>query len=97
MNEKMFKNSNEFDAIFQKCLNRKNITISWIQKHFKMSFQKATILYQEAKAYDDELFLHSTKYELSFLEEPPTPARAMEMFNISYPLAKRVIENFMED
>ena len=96
MNFDKLKTSNEFDDLLKECLKKKRLSVSWIQKQLKVSFKVAVSLYEEAKNYNDEIFMHNALYELSFEEEPPTPARIMEEFNVSYSLAKKIFDNYME-
>lgn len=97
MNFREFKNSNEFDEILKQCLNEKTLKISWIQKQFNLSYQKAKLIYEEANNFDDEIFMHNALYELSFEEEPPTIARIMGKFKVSYLLAEKIYEFYMEN
>lgn len=90
------KTSNAFDELLKECLKKKRLSVSWIQKQFKASFQMANALYEEVKKYNDEVFVHNALYELSFEEEPPTIARIMNIFNISFLLAKKIFDNYME-
>lgn len=97
MDLNQFRNSNEFDELLKKCIDQKKLSVSWIQKSFHMSFQKAKILYQEAKCYNDEVFFHNALYELSFMEEPPTIARIMNTFGVSFLLASKIFDFYMEN
>ena len=97
MNEIQFKRSDEFDAYLKQCIARKKVSISWIQKRFKLSFQKAKCVYEEALNFNDEVFLHNALYELSFMDEPPTIARIMGLFHVSYLLANKIFEFYMEN
>ena len=97
MDLKQFRNSNEFDEFLKECIEQKKLSISWIQKHFHLSFQKASILYKEAMCYNDEVFFHNVMYELSFIEEPPTIARIMGTFGVSFLLASKIFDFYMEN
>lgn len=97
MKLKDFKNSDGYDAMFLECIHLDKQTITYIRKRFNLSYQKAKILYEEAKKYNDEVFFHGALYELSFMEEPPTVARIMRDFNVSYLLAKKVFEFYTEN
>lgn len=97
MNEKAFKLSDEFDELLKKCLAKNNLSVSWIQKELGLSFPKAAVLYQEAKNYNDEVFLHNALYELSFLDEPVTITRIMNFFDVSYLLAQRIYGFYQEN
>ena len=90
------KSTNEFDELLKECLKKKRLSVSWIQKQFKVSFQMAMALYEETNNYNDEVFMHNALYELSFEEEPPTIARIMNSFNVSFLLAKKIFDNYME-
>ena len=76
---------------------RKRLSVSWIQKQLKASFQVAAILYEETKNYNDEVFMHNALYELSFEEEPPTIARIMNKFDVSFLLADKIFQFYMEN
>ena len=97
MNINNLKTSNEFDALLKECLKQKRLSLSWIQKELKVSFQMADLLYEEARNYNDEVFMHSALYELSFEEEPPTIARIMDRFDVSYLLAEKILEFYLEN
>ena len=97
MNKNEFRVSKEFDAYFLKLINLKNPSISWMQKEWGLSFQKAKTLYEELERYSDEVFFHNAMYELSFEEEPPTIARIMNKFDASYFLAEKIFEFYMEN
>ena len=96
MKKNEFKNSDEFDAIFKRLINLKNPSVAKIQTRWKLSFKKAKVLYEEISNYHDEVFIHNVIYELSFCEEPPTIARIMREFNVSYPFAEILLEKYLE-
>lgn len=96
MDYSKLKNSNEFDELLKDCLKKKRLSVSWIQKQLKVSFQIAAVLFEETNNYNDEVFIHNALYELSFEEEPPTIARIMNNFNVSFLLAKKIFDNYME-
>ena len=88
--------SNEFDAIFKAIINLQNISVAALQTKWNLSFQKAKLLYEEWLRYKDEVFIHNVLYELSFENEPPTIARIMGGFHISYLLAEKIFQMYME-
>ena len=92
-----FKNSNEFDAILRECVAQVKLTREWIEKKWNLSKSKSNQLYEEAKKYNDEVFFHGVLYELSFVDEPPTVARIMQEFDVSYLLAQKLFEFYMEN
>ena len=96
MKKNEFKNSNEFDAIFKLLINLKNPSVAKIQTRWKLSFQKAKELYEEVSNHHNEAFIHSVIYELSFWEEPPTVARIMREFNVSYSFAQKLLDIYLE-
>ena len=96
MKKNEFKNSNEFDAIFKQLINLKKPSMVMIQRKWKLSFQKAKELYEEVSNYHNEVFIHSVIYELSFWEEPPTVARIMREFNVSYSFAQKLLDIYLE-
>ena len=91
------KARNEFDDLLKECLKKKRLSVSWIQKQLKASFKVAASLYEEAKNYSDEIFIHNALYELSFEEEPPTVVRIMNKFAVSYLLADKIFKFYMEN
>ena len=91
------KASNEFDELLKECLKKKRLSVAWIQKQLKVSFQVAATLYGEAKNYNNEVFMHNALYELSFEDEPPTIARIMDKFDVSFLLADKIFEFYMEN
>ena len=97
MNFDKLKTSDEFDELLEKCLKKKRLTISWIQEELKVSLKMATMLYEDASNYQDEVFMHNALYELSFEEEPITIIRIMNKFNVSYTLAKKIYEFYLEN
>ena len=97
MKIKDFKNSDGYDAMLLECIHQENATITWIKKRWHLSYQKAKTLYEETKKYHDEVFYHRALYELSFMEEPPTVARIMREFDVSYLLAQKVFEFYLEN
>lgn len=97
MKLKDFKTSDAFESILAECLGKKNLSLAWIQKKWKLSFQKAKMLYEEVKHFDDEVFFHGCLYELSFMKEPPTVARIMVEFDVGYLLAKKIFEFYTEN
>ena len=92
-----FRSSKEFDNLLKQCIDQKKLSVSWIQRHFRLSFQKAGLLFQEAERYNDEVFFHNALYELSFMEEPPTIARIMDVFGVSFLLASKIFDFYMEN
>ena len=96
MDYSKLKNSNEFDELLKECLKKKRLSVSWIQKQLKVSFQMAMALFEETNNYNDEIFMHNALYELCFEEEPPTIPRIMNIFNVSFLLAKKIFDNYME-
>lgn len=71
-------------------------SISQIQKDNGIGFKMAGAIYQEWLNYHDEVFWHNCIYEMSFMEEPPTPGRIMSAFNVSYYFAKKLFDRFIE-
>ena len=97
MNKIEFKNTDEFDHLLTICLKEKILNVADIMERFKLSKKKAAMIYQEVVWFDDEVFLHGTLYRLYFLEIIPTAARIMSYFNVSYLLAKRIYDFYMEN
>ena len=97
MDKKQYIRSNEFDEYFKKLITIENPSMSWMQKNWNLSFQKAKLLFEELQRYNDEVFFHNALYELSFEEEPPTIARIMGKFDVSYILAEKIFEFYMEN
>ena len=96
MKENEFINSSEYDTIFKQLINLKKPSVAIIQRKWKLSFQKAKELYEEVSNYHNEVFIHSVIYELSFWEEPPTVARIMREFNVSYSFAQKLLDIYLE-
>ena len=92
-----FKNSNEFDAMLRICIMQEKLSTEWIKKKWNLSKSKAKQLYEEADRFNDEVFFHGVLYELSFMDEPPTVARIMQEFDVSYLLAQKLFEFYMEN
>ena len=97
MKLKDFKTSDAFESMLAECLGKKDLSLAWIQKKWKLPFQKSKMLYEEAKHFDDEVFFHGCLYELSLMKEPPTVARIMVKFDVGYLLAKKIFEFYMEN
>lgn len=68
-----------------------------IQKRWGLSFQQVEVLFEELQFYHSDIFLMNALAELTKEEEPPTIARIMNKFNVSYYLAKKIFESYMED
>lgn len=96
MTEIEFKNSGEYDTIFKQLINLKKPSMAIIQRKWNLSFKKAKTIYEEVSNYHDEVYIHGVIYELSFWEEPPTVARIMREFNVSYPFAEMLLEKYLE-
>ena len=92
-----FKNSDVFDTMLLECVAQEKLTTKWIERRWKLPKSEVNCLYEEAKKYNDEVFFHGALYELSFMDEPPTVARIMATFNVSYLLAKKVFEFYIEN
>ena len=97
MNENEFLKSAEFDTLFKELINLKSPSMARIQKKKNLSFQQAKTLYEEYLRYNDEVFMHNALYELSFEDEPPTIARIMNKFDVSYYLAEKIFDYYMEN
>ena len=89
--------SDDFDNVFKELINLQDVSVSMIQSRWKKSFYQAKILYEEWCYYNDEVYIHNILYELSFEDEPPTIARIMGRFRVSYRLAEKVFQIYMED
>jgi len=97
MDKNSFRKSLEFDDIFKELINLQNPSMSWIQKNWNLSFQKTMALYVELRLYNDDEFLQNALYELRHEYEPPTICRIMGKFHISYYLAGKLFQMYMED
>ena len=97
MNKNEFIRSSIIDKILEPLLEHKHADPKMIEKMYQVPRWQSLILCQEYENYHDEVFLHNCLYELSFEEEPPTIARIMRKFNVSYTLAKRIYEFYMEN
>ena len=97
MNKLAFKLTNEFDNYLRECFERKEVTLKWIKKHFKLSLEEAKVVHEENLRFEDDVFLHNTLYELSFMEETPTIGRIISKFEVSYLLAKHIYDFYMEN
>ena len=86
----------EYEEIIAHFIERKRLTVSEIQKKGKAGIRLAAKVYNEWKKYHDDVFWHNAIYEMSFMEEPPTPMRIMVEFDISYYFAKRLFDYYME-
>ncbi len=94
---KEFRRSNEFDAIFKELITLKHPSISNIQRKWGLSFQKAKRLYEEVQLYYDDAYLQDALFELKHEYEPLTIIRIMGRLNISYLLAEKLFQMYMED
>ena len=86
----------QYERLIEKFIERKRLSISTIQKEGRTSFKIAKAIYQEYLNYHDEIYWHNAIYEISFIEEAPTPARIMSHFQISYYFAKKLFDYYME-
>lgn len=94
---KTFIRSNEFDSIFKELITLKNPSISKIQRKWGLSFQKAKRLYEEVQLYSGDVYLQDALFELKHEYEPLTITRIMGRLNISYLLAEKLFQMYMED
>ncbi len=94
---KEFRRSNEFDAIFKELITLKNPSISKIQRKWGLSFWKAKRLYEEVQLYYDDAYLQDALFELKHEYDPLTITRIMGRLYISYLLAEKLFQMYMED
>ena len=97
MDKNIFKNSSKFNDIFMELINLRHPSMSRLQKRWGLSFQQVEVLFIELHLYHSDVFLMNALAELTKEEEPPTIARIMNKFNVSYYLAKKIFESYMED
>lgn len=97
MDKNTFKNSSKFNDIFMELINFRHPSMGRLQKRWGLSFQQVEVLFEELQLYHSDVFLMSALAELTKEEEPPTIARIMNKFNVSYYLAKKIFESYMED
>ena len=86
----------KYEELINRFIERKDLSISTIQKEAKAGFKIASKIYQEWKNYHDEVYWHGCIYEISFMEEVPTPVRIMKEFDISLYFAQKLFDCYME-
>lgn len=86
----------QYEELINRFIERKVLSIATIQKEAKAGFKIAAEVYEEWKNYHDEVYWHNCIYEISFMEEVPTPARIMNEFGISLYFAQKLFDYFME-
>ena len=86
----------KFEELVSEYIDQETISVLRIQKEKKVGFKLAYQVYKEWHHYHDEIFWHNAIYEISFMEEPPTPSRIMNEFDISYYFAKELFDYYME-
>lgn len=87
----------KYEELINRFIERKDLSIANIQKEAKVGFKIASAVYGEWLLYHSDVFWHSCIYEMSFMEEPPTPARIMDKFLISYYFAQKLFDRYMEE
>ena len=85
-----------YEKLMEKYLERENLTISLIQKEEGIGFPLAERVYREWNQFHDELFWHNAIYEISFMDEVVTPIRIMRHFHISYYFSTKLLEYYLE-
>lgn len=86
----------EYETLIEKYIEQKELSISIIMKESKVEYPIAERVYLEWINYHDEVYWHSCIYEISFMDEVPTPIRIMKMFNISYYFAEKLFNHYIE-
>ena len=86
----------KYEKLIEQFIERKELSVATIQKESKAGLKIATKVYQEWKNYHDEVFWHGSIYEISFMDEAPTPVRIMKEFDISLYFAQKLFEKYME-
>ena len=94
---KVFMTKEEkYEELITRFIERKKLSVSEIQKKGKVGVQIAMKVYKEWKNYHDEVYWHNAIYEISFMDDIPTPIRIMDEFDISYYFAKKLFDYYME-
>lgn len=96
MNKNEFKNSKEYADIFQKLLNYQGVSIGWIQRQWKLSFDEARTLYEETKNYYDKDYLNDISRKISRFKQPVTTEEIMCYFDVSNSLAAQINKFYKE-
>lgn len=86
----------KYEELINRFIERKDLSISIIQKEEKVGFKIAKAVYEEWEHYHDEVYWHNCIYEISFMDEVPTPARIMKEFGISLYFAQKLFDYYME-
>ena len=86
----------QYEKLIERFIEEKELSIVRIQKEAKAGFKIASAVYKEWKKYHDEIYWHNAIYEISFMEEVPTPGRIMDEFHISYYFAKKLYDYYIE-
>ena len=86
----------KYEQLIEQFIERKELSVATIQKEGKVGVRLAAKVYQEWKKYHDEVFWHGCIYEISFMDEVPTPVRIMKEFAISLYFAQKLFEKYME-
>ena len=86
----------KYEKLIEQFIERKELSVATIQKESKAGLKIATKVYQEWKNYHDEVFWHGCIYDISFMDEVPTPVRIMKEFDISLYFAQKLFEKYME-
>ncbi len=86
----------KYEELITKFIERKKLSVSEIQKKGKAGIQLAVRVYNEWKNYHDKVYWHNAIYQISFMDEVPTPVRIMKEFDISYYFAEKLFEQYME-
>ena len=84
------------EELINRFIERKDLSIAIIQKEGKAGFKIAKSVYEEWLNYHDEVYWHNAIYEISFMDEVPTPVRIMNEFGISLYFAQKLFDYYME-
>jgi len=85
-----------YEELIEKYLKNDNLDLEKLIKDEGIAKDLAEKIYSEWKNYHDEVFWHNAIYEISFMEEPPTPVRIMKQFDISYVFAEALYNYYVE-
>ena len=78
-------------------INAQHPSMGRVQERWNLSFQEVEMLFEELQHFHSDVYLMNVLSELRNEAEPPTIARIMNKFNVSYHLAKKIFESYMED
>lgn len=86
----------QYELLIEQFIEREKLSVTIIEEEAKVNSLVAVSIYEEWEKYHDEIFWHNAIYEISFMDEVPTPVRIMKEFDISLYFATKIFDYYIE-